>query len=160
MKTYEPAEEVQEIAEQTVIPQWHEHAKGLLFAYLFTDEIGNSKGRVVMAKVKKMGAIEAAVTGLDAVMVVDRTIWNRLTEQQRVALIDHEFCHVGIDEAGAVVLRGHDLEEFIAVVKRHGAWMDDIKRFNEAQMDLFAAGLIAADARVGEIGADAVSGGD
>ena len=33
---------------------------------------------------------------------------------------------------------GHDLEEFRAVVRRHGDWSADITLFNEAQSDLFA----------------------
>ena len=33
---------------------------------------------------------------------------------------------------------GHDLEEFRAVVQRHGDWSAAITLFNEAQSDLFA----------------------
>ena len=143
MRQYEAADVVASLAKETIIPKWHPECSKLSIAYVFTDDIGVSKGRVTMAKVKKTTALEAHLTGLDAILVVDRVIWNRLAESQQVALIDHEFCHVGVNDEGALFLVGHDLEEFAAVVNRHGAWMDDIARFNQAQMDLFQPAEVA-----------------
>ena len=136
MRQYEAADVVAVLAKEKVIPKWHPECSKLSIAYVFTDDLGVSKGRVTMAQIKKTTDLEAFLTGLDAILVVDRVIWNRLDDNQRVALIDHEFCHVGFNDAGKLALIGHDLEEFAAVVKRHGAWLADITRFNEAQMDL------------------------
>lgn len=136
MKTYEPADDVRAIANGTVIPQWHPECSELNIAYLFTEELGVSKGRVKLAQIKKASGLEAHLGAVDAILVVDRTIWDGLDTAKRIALVDHEFCHLQIDDDGNLGIIGHDLEEFCAVVKRHGAWSEDISQFNQAQMDL------------------------
>ena len=95
-----------------------------------------SKGRQKLAQIRKATAVEHCLTGHDAVLVVDRLVWARLDTAKRLALVDHEFCHLSIDADGKLSMVGHDLEEFCAVVRRHGAWLDDISLFNQAQMDL------------------------
>ena len=66
-----------------------------------------------------------------------------LTEKQRLALIDHELCHIvrDVDSDSGFSMRSHDIEEFAAVVERHGAWKADVHHFlaaaKNAQLDLF-----------------------
>ena len=59
---------------------------------------------------------------------------------QREALIEHVLCHIDKDwdKEGnpKYSLVGHDLEEFSAVVQRHGMWMNDIKSFMLAAQQL------------------------
>jgi Putative phage metallopeptidase len=62
--------------------------------------------------------------------------WEVLTERQRVALVDHELCHLVIEgtETGEIVrrIKGHDVEEFQVVAERHGAWKPDLADFAKA----------------------------
>lgn len=59
---------------------------------------------------------------------VDGVRWG-LSDEQRVALVDHELCHFSINEEGEPKLRSHTVEEFADVVKRHGLWKPDVEWF-------------------------------
>lgn len=65
--------------------------------------------------------------------------WQDLTEPQRLALIDHELCHCGVewtedDPEPELHLIRHDVEEFEAILRRHGAWEVGLERFAAALM--------------------------
>lgn len=78
-------------------------------------------------------------------ITIHEKTWLGLTKKQKLALIDHELCHCQVEEDDKgnrkLFLVGHDLEEFRAVVRRHGQWEDGIKEFVEearaAQLRLF-----------------------
>jgi Putative phage metallopeptidase len=66
-------------------------------------------------------------------------VWNALPADSREALLDHELCHCLVDEdpqTGALKpkLAGHDLEEFVAVVRRHGLWKPDVEAMAKAAL--------------------------
>lgn len=67
-------------------------------------------------------------------------LWEDLTNAQRIALVDHEICHLHVGETDdgeyEMVIREHDVEEFDEVVRRHGLWTDDLW-----QLGLTMAGL-------------------
>lgn len=71
---------------------------------------------------------------------LDVNEWNLLTDSQRRALVDHELCHCGVKDPGADepewTLRAHDIEEFKAVIERHGFWKSDVREFSEAAHQL------------------------
>ena len=64
----------------------------------------------------------------------------RLNHAQRLALLDHELCHVMGDTDTGFTMRDHDIEEFNAVIERHGAWSRDVVEFlataRKAQIEL------------------------
>lgn len=77
----------------------------------------------------------------DFLVVLDLEYWEACDARLREILVYHELCHAiqkvdregspRFDEEGRPVwgLRGHDVEEFSAVVRRYGAWNPDIKEF-------------------------------
>ena len=71
----------------------------------------------------------------DYVIEVDYDAWEHHFEPWRLALLDHEMCHfAGRKEKkdgtlGPWKLNRHDIEEFGAVVKRHGLWREDLRAF-------------------------------
>lgn len=144
--TYRRAHDVETIAAE-LIESVEDH-KPLAEAQLvcvWRDKASKSKGKTVLAKARKISGLQAfianAAAGLvdvDAnepffVLEVAEDTWVLLDDNQRRALVDHELCHmvVGEDDDGEPVLalRGHDLEEFAAVVERHGFWKSDVARF-------------------------------
>ena len=135
MRNYEPAPEVENIAKEKVIPDWHADLKDFNVCCLFTDPMA-SKGRVVIAKIQKSPPLVLTLTGYDLILTVNREAWEALSAKQRVAVVDHEFCHVEVAEDGRPRMIGHDIEEFHAVVARHGQWLNDIERF-ATQLELF-----------------------
>lgn len=58
-------------------------------------------------------------------------IWETLNDREKVALIDHELCHLTETDEDPPLpsSRGHDLEEFAAVVDRHGLWEPSLREF-------------------------------
>lgn len=81
--------------------------------------------------------------GYDFVILLNHHVWHmaEFDEAKKRALIDHELCHAQVcrDEEGEIKrdsrgrlccrTRGHDLEEFREIVKRHGQWKSDIQEF-------------------------------
>lgn len=81
----------------------------------------------------------------DFLMIIDHGFWfDEAGPVEREILVYHELCHAAqaIDAHGGPrftrdgvavwAIKGHDIEEFNAVVSRYGAWKDDIKAFLEA----------------------------
>jgi len=80
----------------------------------------------------------------DFILTIDLVWWNLAGPREREALVFHELCHCmhAVDKDGELrftddglpvwAIRGHDLEEFRAVVEKYGAWDSDIAAFAES----------------------------
>jgi len=79
---------------------------------------------------------------IDFLIVLDTEYWQPASELKGEILVYHELMHCGqaVDKHGADrfdpvtgqpiwCIRGHDVEEFVAVVERYGQHNDDIRRF-------------------------------
>ena len=103
-------------------------------------------GRVVLGKCKKASDLDRELAAFDFIVLLRRAFWRHpsVTDAQREALLDHELCHAAakfdatgepvVDERGRRVwrTRKHDLEEFTAVVERHGMWHAELETFASA----------------------------
>ena len=82
------------------------------------------------------------LTGHDFTLEFNWTYWTKLSPPQRIALVDHELSHCGVNDKGNWVVMPHDVEEFASIVERWGLWTGDLVQFNAAikaiQTDLFA----------------------
>lgn len=151
MVTYCYSEELAEIGRR-LVAQHHPdlvNFGAVEIRYIFRSEASKSNGKVVWGKARKVGGLGAflamdtddAPTGeppddpAEAFFVIEiaHDVWLLLSPKQKVALVDHELCHlsVALDEAGAVRLsiRPHDLEEFEAILSRHSLWRPDLESF-------------------------------
>lgn len=140
--------EVAQIARK-VIADWHHDLLNIPVLYMMVDDM-KTRNKTVLAKIKKMSALEQALTwaeeehNYELMLIVNETAWLAMSESQKVALLDHEFCHVVMeykeDGSQKLTMVGHDVEEFAAVIKRHGLWKQDLEDFGEtlAQLDLFS----------------------
>ena len=128
-REYWNAPEVEKLAKEQVIPQWHAELAQFSIAYLFTGEM-RSKGKSTLAKIKKVTGVEFALTDVDLVVIVSKPEWDMSTPR-RIPILDHEFCHVTTDAThpDQLVIVEHDIEEFGAVVRRHGVWREDVRDF-------------------------------
>lgn len=154
--TYWRAREVERIATKLI----KEHHPNLnrhdvpVFA-VFRDPVAKSKGRVVLGSARKISGLAAALFGLAHqddlgddpvdffVIEIGHKTWEALSPKGRIALVDHELCHLDVDvpldehDDRKLIMRGHDLEEFYAVVERHGLWRENVKAFAQtAQLAL------------------------
>lgn len=116
-------------------------------------------GRVTLGKCKKASDLDRELSQWDFIILLRKSFWTeeRVTLAQRRALLDHELCHAAvkldgngepvIDERGRRVyrVRKHDLEEFTAVVERHGLWKRDLEMFAAAMRRSVLAGFKPCD---------------
>jgi len=125
----EHSKRIKEIAE-TLIPQYHMHLSHAKIAFLMKKAPENSSGPnpSKRARIRRAMATASAcshkmniLSGYDFILEVDEVYWDVLTLDQQMALIDHELSHMMKDEDG-FYCADHDVEEFISIVERHGAW--------------------------------------
>lgn len=84
-------------------------------------------GRSCYATIRAVSDADRAAGMPDAVMTIDHFLWETLSPERQVALLDHELTHIelsgGESSAGvSLAMRKHDweLSGFFDVVKRHG----------------------------------------
>jgi hypothetical protein len=98
-----------------------------------------------LGQCKKASELDQRLSGYDFVILLNREAWEEdLSEDQRRALLDHELCHAEVkvdgdgeqaaDETGRRIwrIRKHDVEEFEAIVQRHGLYKRDLEHFAAA----------------------------
>lgn len=157
---YTLAPDVRDIA-QDLIVNYHQHLMDVRIEYLFRDDIPKSRGKIEWGSARKVSGLSAFFAAVPResdslnykladetidcneaffVITISFPIWQQLEEKQRRALVDHELSHCFVNEDDDLVLLGHDIEGFAAVVKRHGLWHQDLELFMEksGQMALFA----------------------
>lgn len=139
------------------VRKWHSHLVNATIAVAWMiGKKADVDGRLTLGRMKKASELDREFAKHDFVMLLNREQWHRLDEKFRTALVDHELCHADQkndpnsgdqleDAHGKKVwrIRKHDIEEFGAVVERHGFYKSDIERFAEsletgAQRTLFS----------------------
>lgn len=140
------AAEAKQIANE-LIAEVHQHLRTARILYLFTTQHSKNHDKVVLGKTQKLSAMlrflssalefenESVEDGFDFIITFDVAEWKDLTDAQRRALVDHELCHCAVSDTGWRV-RAHDVEEFRAVIERHGFWKYDLKAFGETAQQL------------------------
>lgn len=156
MPGYDIAKEVKDVAEE-LIGHFYPKLAGLNIQYLFRDEAAVSNGKVTVAMACRVDDRNWALSHVDFIIEVAKDVWNAAEPRFRRAVIDHELQHIGLhcDEQGAIkkdaktnrvkgYIRKHDMEEFEAVVSRHGSYRGDLRSF----LDAYAKGRTQAKVKV------------
>ena len=140
---YTPAPDVRAIAED-LIPKYHQHLDGVRIEYVMGDKTPKHGGKETWGYVRKVSSLPAYLASDPAdqkggdvapffVMVISEPVWVNLMPDKRVALVDHELCHCGVevdDEGNSkLVTIPHDLEEFTSIVRRYGLWREEVRDF-------------------------------
>jgi hypothetical protein len=109
---------------------------------LFAEKLGG-RGRAKIARMSLVSGLWKTITGEDFVLIVNWELWKGMPLVKRLAVLDHELSHCGIDDHERYCLLEHDVEEFTAVVARWGAYREDVRRFGEVlrqqQLELIPA---------------------
>jgi len=135
-------EDIRDLSRE-IISAHHEHLFDVRILLLFLDKAAKKGDKLTAATASKMSAKDNAIADAtppyDFKIIIANDLWMLNSEAWRRALIDHELCHCGGTSGGGWELVGHDLEEFAAIIERHGLWKSDVKDFvgRVVQLDLF-----------------------
>lgn len=154
-KERKPAEQwlagsdVRELADD-IIAENHAHLVDARIVYLMRYPSWKSRGVVV-------GGTARLATPTDRALLIDKDIafvitlnaevWDHLSEATKRAMLDHELSHceedgdkLDQDDPHPWRVVGHDVEDFTAIIQRHGLWQDELRGFADAcrqQLELF-----------------------
>jgi predicted metallopeptidase len=134
---YSYAAEVEEVARE-LIAEHHQHLEDERIEYIFRSKATLKGGKTVLGKARKISGLNAFLAkepnraGPFFVIEVPVEEWKELTPEQRKALVDHELSHCDLTDEGELQITPHDVEEFAAVVERHGFWTQDVAVFANA----------------------------
>lgn len=134
-REYSKSEKIEAIA-KPLVKAHHDHLLGAKIAYVMKEVVDEQKpmkpGRAgkhaKVAKARKVSDLYLLLCGFDFILEVDEFYFNFLGPEQQEALIDHELCHMAQDEDGFYI-REHEVEEFRAVLERHGFWRTGLEEF-------------------------------
>lgn len=137
MVSYAFNEEARKLAKR-IIRKHHGHLEKLVIVHVFQDK-GKSKkpvkGKREWARASKVPERFRFMMDRQPVFMItyNKQIWKGIDEKKKKALVDHELAHCGFNaEKGRPYMIDHDLEEFKAILKRHGLWTDGVKDFVES----------------------------
>lgn len=138
---YYQAPDVEAIGRE-LIREHHPHLMKARVEFLFVNKAPKGGGKVVWGTARLVSGVNAFLAGQDIeegdataffAIVISAPVWEGLAEEKRKALVDHELAHCWVEETdeGETRLRllKHDLEEFGAIVLRHGLWRQDVEQF-------------------------------
>lgn len=137
MTTWERATpDVIEMAE-SLINQFHPALQRARIGLMFRDVAPVSGGKRTLGKAQKVPDQWQPFLRepLDFIIWLAHDQWIGMSPQQRRALLDHELCHLHLDEMDRAVIIPHDIEEFVCIVERHGAWLEDLRRMQRVMQD-------------------------
>jgi hypothetical protein len=151
---FSTAESVESIAQQA-IPMFHPHLATARITYIFVDKASMKNGRPVLGKVRKVSGVLEYLLDKDFLVEIPLDQWNDLADTQRHALVDHllERCYGEENEENGEMkwsTREPDVQEFSTILRRHGAWNDELAGFVS----------VAKTVNVDEMVQDAVAGAD
>jgi hypothetical protein len=126
--------------------KYHTDLAGAKIAMAWRKNLKPDKdGRLVLGQCVKVTDLQREFIEYDFVILLNRETWidPMFTDDKKCALVDHELCHATVDtddEGTRYDVRGrkvwrtrkHEIEEFRAIVQRHGCYKRDLELFAEA----------------------------
>jgi hypothetical protein len=119
-------EEVQSLVKQIIEGHFPELA-GAKILCIFDTKKKMSKGKFILAQIKKINELEKYLTlddagdldGFDYFVFINKVAWYLADPQDKIRIIRHEFRHTNVDNDSdkPYKLQPHDLEDFFAEVR-------------------------------------------
>lgn len=100
-------------------------------------------GHPCLAKIKINTPLQIAIHGVNVVILLDHERYDQLSQPRKLALLDHELCHLEITPKGVLKLRPDDylLTGFKACIERHGQDAMEVLALAQVQSDIGAVGM-------------------
>ena len=126
-----PATELQELAEEIIdeVSQ-HEHLRDKKdqIAYVFKLK----KPRKWLGQASLRPSLDRMLHGFGAVITIVKPIWDTMSDVEKRYVMDHELCHLDVNEKDKLVLVDHDVQDFVGAINRHGTVMPSLRRLYRA----------------------------
>lgn len=137
--SYPHADQVEQIAEVlmdeigTHLPLRHRSIK-----YVFRKSLSD-RGQPALGKGSKVGTKLRELSGYEFLVQIHHQPYMQLPAHRKIRTIDHELCHLSLDQDDEPETRFHDIEEFTEVARRWGLKPGNQVKFGETiqQTDLF-----------------------
>lgn len=111
-----------------IVSKHHPHLEDANIGLLFRSKPGSSHGKSVIGKAAKVSDKDKVLMdGLDFIIWLSKPDWLGMGPAEHEALVDHELCHCSGSFEEGWRTRGHDVEEFHEIVRRHGLWRPAVK---------------------------------
>jgi hypothetical protein len=117
-------------------------------------------GHITLGKCIKVSDLHREFADYDFIVTLNKEFWEdpAVTKAQKIALLDHECCHMAptyngetgeheVDERGRYLFRtrDHDVMEFYEIVQRNGLWKHDLITFAKVLQEKRKAPMFAVD---------------
>lgn len=112
---------------QELVKEHHPDLSDARIGILFRETVAYSRGNPVLGHAQKTPEMLKVYLDFDFIIWIAADAYADMDEKRRKALIDHELCHCKIIE-GTATMVGHDVEEFEAIINRHGLWSTNLVR--------------------------------
>lgn len=116
---------------ESLIKKYHQFLKEARIAFVFRSEAQMQGTRMILGQCSKVPAKMQPYLEYDFLIWLSESDYMAMDSLTREALIDHELCHCKWGANGWTI-RPHDIQEFSAVIKRHGIWSPDIRAVKDA----------------------------
>lgn len=134
---------------KSLIPSYHPELATARIRYVAAEKAGKKGGKVCYGKVRKVSGVMEFLLETDFVLEVGMDVWNEQTAEQRLAVVDHllERCFGVEDEEdpGAPMkwtIREPDVQEFSTILRRHGAWNEDLQGFASVAKEIDLSAMV------------------
>jgi hypothetical protein len=136
---YEPVSSDVDILVKQIIEGHFPELAGAKILCIFDLKKKMSKGKLVLAQIKKINELEKYLTlddagdmeGYDYFVFINKVVWNLAGEEDRVRIIRHEFRHTNVDNDSdkPYKLRDHTVSDFyeeIRLNRERPKWAEDL----------------------------------
>jgi predicted metallopeptidase len=108
--------------------------EGFEIRYIMCNEPLKHGGQEAIALARKVVGLNAYLAGHpEGFFVIEvGPRFMTMNTDQKIAVIHHELCHLGINDEGGLTLIPHTIEEFVEVAAVHGAYHDGLVAFGHA----------------------------
>ncbi len=121
----------------SVLREHHSRLVNQTIVVLFRPKPRIHKGFATIGHATATGERERLLAQVDGCITIAWSWWQKATTEQREALLDHELSHFDVGEkSGRLGTVGHDVEEFISVWRRRGAWIESLRQAEKALQQL------------------------
>lgn len=108
------------------------HLKFMDVRYYWKKKGGTSKGGKTLGKcIKPTGLLRQALD-TDFVVWLAADNCQGMSKHEVEAVLFHELCHAGRDDEGNRVILGHDVEDFVAVIREYGLVSPELRAVGKA----------------------------